>query len=362
MRANNAKAVRHYLKSGEIPSGSRGRKTPLEKWKSLRHMDEFADLLKKPEHNNSVEYGEIGNLGDNSEPNSSDSMSQLQLQSVGVRGMLMELVSALDSSLNTQKLKIAWWTAVVLAGIFVVTYLFQMSQQSWDYAPFVVPAIYAVIVVVAMWSVSVASVILSQCTFVELSQLRPAQWSEAKHGLTKYALTWNFCVGLVLGLLVLGLLGLQWLNSWLDSRDNPAWLAQGNDYLLGMGYLLQMLFQILALPVLAFTLLFAAIILIEEASPSSALRLWWQMVRGHGSRLFLYEFLAVFIALMATIPFALPVEWASINAPPQGIPALFTGSVGWFLRGLVLTPAIAYLNVANVFIYLHLRYQLPMGR
>jgi hypothetical protein len=131
---------------------------------------------------------------------------------------------------------------------------------------------------------------------------------------------------------------------------------------MGSVAVMQLLLQVALIPLLVCALLLAPILIIEEASVPRALMQWLQLLRQHPNQVFLYEAMALAVAFVVALPFVLPVEWAASATPEEGMPALATAAVLWLLRGLAFTPALAYLIVSNVFIYLHLRYEQPPVR
>jgi hypothetical protein len=105
-------------------------------------------------------------------------------------------------------------------------------------------------------------------------------------------------------------------------------------------------------------LLLGPILIVEEYSIARALREWLGMLRQHLGRIYLYQALAFAFAAVLSLPLVLPVLLARYgfigNAPP---PSLGASAPFYLLAGVALTPALAYLLVAHVFIYLNLRYE-----
>ena len=97
--------------------------------------------------------------------------------------------------------------------------------------------------------------------------------------------------------------------------------------------------------------LVAPILVVEELSLGRALAAWGRLIRDHLSRLLLAEALAVGLGSLAALPFALPVWLAAGHYP--GLPA---GAQN-LAYGIALAPLTAFLAVANVFIYLDVRYE-----
>src|SRR5262249_12542180 len=100
--------------------------------------------------------------------------------------------------------------------------------------------------------------------------------------------------------------------------------------------------------------LLAPILVVEEGSAADALREGRALFREHRLRIFLYEGRALALGRVATLPLALPAYLATgslvfVNPVVSGVVAA--------LWGLVAGPLIAFLAVANVFVYLNLRYE-----
>ena len=62
------------------------------------------------------------------------------------------------------------------------------------------------------------------------------------------------------------------------------------------------------------------------------------------------------LALIAALPVALPVYFA-LRFGPSLPPPWFSGITQWGMIGLAIGPAVAFLTIANLFIYLNLRYE-----
>src|SRR6516162_5372375 len=94
MHASSTAAVRFHLESGRIPAESRVRRAPYEEWTALDWAPEFADLVPK--------RGARGSRATLREPATAAAegggaglrANALRLQSVGVRGLAEELLSA----------------------------------------------------------------------------------------------------------------------------------------------------------------------------------------------------------------------------------------------------------------------------
>src|SRR5262249_55065784 len=151
---------------------------------------------------------------------------------------------------------------------------------------------------------------------------------------------------------------LRWLSGWLLSRDDPDAVAGLWPGLAAAVNVVVLILEVAAGPLIGLALLLAPVIVIEECSTGRALREWWRFVRQHFRRAFLYETLAATLAAVTTLPLLFPVAVAALRQVGQPEPlGTVTRAALCVLGGVALTPFIAFLAVANVFIYLNLRYQ-----
>ena len=97
--------------------------------------------------------------------------------------------------------------------------------------------------------------------------------------------------------------------------------------------------------------------IVEDASLPSLLLQWGRLLGQHLGRVLLYEALAAVLAILATLPFAIPVALAAVGWRAMADAAPATSYTLYILAGLITGPALAYFAVANVFIYLNQRYE-----
>src|SRR5262249_22102838 len=104
VRATSTRSVRRHVGSGRIPTNSRVRRSSKEDWVALQKLPEFADLvvaavdngLATPpvlaaRHNDVGAHPEIVGVAAHLDPD--------RLQTIGARGLVEELVAALDCSM-----------------------------------------------------------------------------------------------------------------------------------------------------------------------------------------------------------------------------------------------------------------------
>jgi hypothetical protein len=372
VRAHSTEAVRRHLASGRIPRASLVRRSPEEEWTAVEWVPELADA---PEGERSAAPGEamltesqavaLRERPPAPSPPPDRPRRQwphdeaMNLETVGARGMVEALLNALDSTLIRIKLGVACVAGLLGVGAWVSAEHF---LPAWDWPWAWVPWAAAALVLLLIGAGT--TVLITQLTFVELSQARAALWSDAVAGSLSRTVRLVFADLVILGLPVVLLLLLPFVPGWLAPME---WFTGAEDVVGSAVLVLCLVLWVLLGPLVGFTLLLGPILIVEECSAGTALRLWGQFVRQHFSRLFFYEALGVSLAGLLTVPLVLPVALAPLvlGAPalPSPGPLREVLEVGLsFLTGLALTPLIAYLVVANVFIYLNLRYQVGTGR
>jgi hypothetical protein len=355
VRATSTLVVRQQLHGGRIPPGSTVRRYPEEEWTALEWTQEFADLFEAPIAP-AVRSPRIAAPKRESAPMEPMSvaarMDGRRLRTLGVAGVLQELVAALDSTLVRKKLFLA-----VLAGLClgVVLALARLPALPADAAgqPWLGAALTgaAVLVVVAL-----ITALLSQLTYVELCRLRPARWREGFTGLGGLTVRLALAQLLVAGgvLVVIGLL--DWLPGWLLAKgpgDEPM-----REFLARTAAVAVQVAAVGLWPFFILALLLGPVLVVEECSVFSALRQWFGLLRAYPWQVFLYEALALGLGAVVTVPLVLPLlVLPAFDAGLDGRLTAATAFTRQVLTGLALAPLLAYLVVANVFIYLNLRYE-----
>jgi hypothetical protein len=338
MRARNADILRSYLRAGRIPADSRVRRSGDNAWHALGAVDEFADAL------GAEPAGDVdGAVGGG------------EMRAVGIRGLADELFNALDSSLERAKLAIAAGAGLALALGVIGIDLALALPPGWSSI-----GAFAGVAVFLLAAVSLATTLLTQITVIEVDRHRPAQGAEIWAGFARQWLRVLIAQGVVAGLVVAVMWFLRAAAPWIVTHDlgdlNPT-----RDVLLSVLAALRLVFEVICWPILGLAvLLLVPVLVIEEYSILRSLREWLGMVRRHLGRIYLYEALAFMLATTLALPLLLLVGGAAYATGE------FFGQVERYtvlvLAGLALTPFIAYLIVANVFIYLNLRYEFFSAR
>jgi hypothetical protein len=352
LRAKSTGSVRRHIETGGIPIDSWVRRSPEEDWVTLEWAVEFTDLVTLKQKQ-AAEQSANREAAVPAIPRTLDPRSGHDLQAVGVRGLVDELVTALDSTMSRRKLAIAAVGGLLCGG----TVIGRRFLEPWSLDLSGLPLTCAVAIALFLIS-GVCTTLLTQMTFVELSRLRPARWHEATARLGAHATRLILSYVLVGGSLLLAIFGLYVLSDWMLVQDTegPAPL------LAAVAHVLILILEVLLWPTLGLTLMLGPIVIVEECSAFRAIAQWGILLRRHLSRAFFYEALAAALGTVMTLPFLFPVVvagWLSLRG--SQFPEITLGAL-CLLTGLALTPLIAYMAVANVFIYLNLRYELTPGQ
>jgi hypothetical protein len=345
--AKSTRAVRHHIESGRIPPTSHVRRSPHEDWQKLEGIPDFAALLLAPSSRDLPGGDKVPAMA----------RSGAEFRALGVRGLVNELFNAVDSSLHRFKLWIACGTSLVWAvGYLALALLPPTTDLLW------LMMFQAAIGLSLLFVAGLASGILGQMTVVEISRFRPAQWHEVRPGVVGKAVKITLAQALILGMVLLPLWGLH------HSMDVWAWFFGSHlpPILQGTFLGLRLLLEIIFWPLAGMSLLLGPLILVEECSPWRGLAEWFDLLRTDLSRIFLYETLAFALGTVLTFPLIFPILYAGWKF--SLVTDYFLSAVGLatlhVLGGLALTPLVAFLLVANVFIYLNLRYEFlfPRGK
>src|SRR5262249_21951815 len=154
----------------------RVRRTPDESWRTLERTEEFADFAptRPPRTDHKRNHEDLGQTpGGTSHP--------LHLETVGVRGFVEDLLSALDSALVRSKLRAAALTMLVVGAVMALPIVLPLKPEfPWP------QLVWLCIAVAALIAHAMGAVLITQMTFIELSRLREATDEEARAGQGKF--------------------------------------------------------------------------------------------------------------------------------------------------------------------------------
>lgn len=349
IRSRSTVSLRYHVRKGRIPLTSRVRRSDAEDWRSLQEVQELAESAAV-----ATARSHKGNGPANVDGRMRSRTAFQESRLLGVRGLVGELLDALDSSLNRVKMGVACLLGM-LAGIGLITWNLLAATfddaTSWTVAA----SIWAILLLLA---VSLGISFITQYTALELSKMRQPRGSELWPRVLGDALRLATALLIVVGCGVTLVWLLRSLPEWmLDAQrhDGGAWWGYAASAMLIVRLILEVIFW----PVIALApLLLGPILIVEQGSFLAGIRDWWRLLRQHLGRIFLYEALATTLAAVFTVPLLIPIAVASwpLDAMPSQQQQVIENTV-MVLGGIALTPLIAYLLVANVFIYLNLRYE-----
>jgi hypothetical protein len=351
LRAAGTAVLRQQLASGRIPPGTRLRRSLDEEWRSLERYPEFADLRAPAER---YWASDAHDSGVQPPATIASRLDPFQLHQVGIRGLLEELLAAVDSTAVRLKLTIAVNCGILLGVLAGLSFLPSVSFGLNPPGP-------GWLLVLGMLLTGIwMTAVLSRLTFSELSRLRPARWADARHGFgglfTRLIILEGGLLLLFAGLIVAA----RWLPAFLyQSAAEEAALP----WLIGaqVAALAGILVEAVAWTLMLLLLPLGPLIVVEGCSALSCLARWRALLRQHLGRLLLAESLAVGIAGLLSVPLAL-ILFALWTVHPIEPAALAHNVLRVMLLGVTGALVFSYLIVANVFIYLHLRYETDSRR
>jgi hypothetical protein len=320
------------------------RRADDEEWVTLAWTSEFADLVKlaaarklKPQRRRRV----VTTNGKAS--TASTRLDPRALETVAVRSFFPELLAALENTVMRRKLVVIAVSGLLLGGLFALAQ-YPMSDLGGGRPWFNIALAFMAGLVLAA-----TGTLLTRATFIELSQLRPAKPEEVRAGWTSRAIR-LFVAQLLTAGVAVGLIGL--LRGLPLPAEEPtlAWQVAGH-----VAVVLSVVAEVLLWAVVFLTLLLAPIMVVENAPVDGGLAHWWRLLRQYPGTVLLYEVLAAGIGLVLALVPALPLLF--LSPPADGPLSLTAAATRNVLLGLPAALLFAYLTVANVFIYLHLRYE-----
>ena len=379
IKAKSTSSVRHHVESGHVPLNSMMRRDSNEEWVALVWVAEFADLVSPSARTMAppMPPADVPPQLSASRSGVSSRLDPMRLQTVGVRGLIDELIAALDSTLARSKMVPAFLAALLIfLGMFAAQAVFKlvfvpkgktMAEVSGNWIPVVAGSAFALLVL------SVLNALLTRLTHAEVSTMRPARLRDAMKGIVGYAIPVVIANALVAGVALGFLFLMNRVPGWADHGLYDAGMENQtlHEVIFTPILVVVRLLSVLAWLVVGLCWLLGPAIVVEESSWIAGIREWRQLVREHFGRVLVYEGLALMLGLAVALPLTAAVSLALVGRPDL-IPAWpvhetygenwITGGVMAALESLTLAPLLAVIGVANVFIYLNLRYEQGPGR
>src|SRR5262245_3228692 len=346
LKAKSTSAVIHHVQNGTIPKTSRARRTRDDEWMQLEWHVEFTDVVAGSATSKSASLPPLSGVAARLDP--------LRLRTVGVRGLWADLIAALDSTFVREKLLVAAVACFFIGFVWGLNNWLAGWLAHWfqSDADAMIRFSAAVAVVIGLKLLAFANGLLARITHVELSTIRPARFREASRGFS------NIGVRLVLAYLLIlgGIYALMRLVQWIPAELNELSARLGliqelQNFLPALLSIVGLIVEIMLWVLIGLSWLVAPLLVVEELPLFAGIREWFALVRGHLSRSALAEVLAVALGGLITLPIALPIYFAVQHFPHLPEPLQFAA------YGIALAPLAAFMAVANVFIYLDLKYE-----
>jgi hypothetical protein len=361
IKAKSTASIRHHVESGNIPLNSMVRRDPDEEWAALVWVAEFADLASPTARSMAPPQAEQPPHVATGRSGVSARLDPMRLQTVGVRGLIDELISALDSTIARTKMGPAIVAAIlVFGGMFAanVAYRHLITGNDWPWLPTAVGCAFAVLIL------SVLNALLARLTHTEVSTMRPARLRTALAGLPRYAAPVVIANAIVAGLALGALFVAHRIPGWAGHELQRAGVEGTLYQIIGTPILIIAAgVSVLAWLIIGLCWLLTPAIVVEDSSWIAGIREWRQLIRDHFGRVLVYEGLAVLLGIAVSLPVTLAV-YLALNGQPGLIPGWpageGSGAIGAsaaVLEALTAAPLLALMGVANVFIYLNLRYE-----
>lgn len=346
IKAKTTASVRHHIEAGRIPKGSLVRRSKNGEWQTLEWTNEFADLVggKPREQLTSDTNAEVVRfLAGKSEP-------EMKLESVGAHGIVEDLYAAFDNAVHKHKLVLGGLVCGIsaVAGFAVHHFLPEAVKLN--------PKLVNILSLLISFLVAAVGVTwISRQSHLELSRMTPVPLAEARKDSLGYWLSLVIAYLIVFGIVGGAFYGLQQVPDQLGLKTGL------ESSLLGFGILLAAL-PFATLPLLA--LLLGPIGPVEEYHFLKSFSVWRQLVVANTGRILLFESFALVLGLIAALPTLIPLQLALNYSGGQAIAAThWAGQMGVaFLEGFAYGPALVFVTVANVILYLSLRYEFSAHR
>jgi hypothetical protein len=378
IKAKSTASVRHHAEAGRVTADCTVRRERNEEWRPIAWVSEFADLFATSDE--SASYIQSMREKRASKPDLPLQEDEaMTLESVGVRGLVDELFAAFDATINRKKLLFG---GMVLGLVMAVHEVLQrlvggaLSNQ--------VALGHLISAGGALLVLCYGITVLARQQREEMSRMRPIRIAEAQTGAVNSWLQTFLALCVVGGVLYAGYYMIDHLVAWL-----------GNNQFMPLIGLIVLIVGVHLFGIIMLVPLLAPIGPVEDYSAIESIRLWVKLCREKIGRVLVFESFAGSLAFVAAAPLLIPYTLArnllsgssggmSIGIP--GLPAGFMkelsqlglpaeaapqgptmiewlGQVGsQMVLGFALGPVLVFLVVANVILYLNLRYEFSTKR
>src|SRR5262249_37745588 len=145
LRAASTEVVRRHIDSGRIPAASRVRRSPSEEWAAMDWTEEFADVIRRRVAEDAANDSRANATNATPraifKPEVASRYDPTRIKTIGLRGLVEELIAALDNTLARPKLLVAGALGGLSALIIaIVPNLHTPDQGLWRWLPTLVAA------------------------------------------------------------------------------------------------------------------------------------------------------------------------------------------------------------------------------
>lgn len=364
IKAKSTAAVIYHIQQGTIPKNSWARRSREEEWMKLEWHAEFTEAVTgiKPPRETAEDSGRDGEGRSAVRPPTgvAERMDPMQLRSVGVRGLLDDLLGAVDCAFRRDKLIIsligAGLIGLVIGGVpYLAVKLGDMLgiAETVDSMSGLVDLAATIAAAIVF---AITNALLTKMTYLELSTSRGVVGlSEAARGIVasvaKMLIVYIVLVGGAFYLMSV----LHRLPGWLTVPPTQIMEASlGNRVLAAAISIVGLLCEVVLWVVIVLTWLLPPILVGEEYSLVGGIREWLGLIASHFNRIALAEVMTLGVGLLLAAPVFLPIQRALTHFSfylPQPIETMAIA--------LSATAFLTVVAVGNVFIFLDAKYEQP---
>ncbi len=363
IKAKSTAAVIYHIQQGTIPKNSWARRSRAEAWMKLEWHAEFTEAVTgiKPPLQVEEEARSSSPAGPSEIPLSrvAERMDPMQLRTVGVRGLLDDLLAAIDSAFRREKLFLAM-TGLALTGLVFggIPYLVQKLANGVDLPVETVESksgpVDFLATIGAAIALALTNAILTKMTYLEMSTSRAVTLREAARGIvTSVAKLMMVYIVLVGGAFYLMSL-LHRLPAWITAPPTELGAAAGlSTRVLGaVVSMFGLLAEVILWAIIVLTWLLSPILVGEEYSLVGGIREWISLATANFNRIALAEVMTIGAGLLLSAPVYLPIQRALVP-----FSAYLPAPIETMALALSGTAFLATVTVGNVFIYLDAKYE-----
>jgi hypothetical protein len=354
--ARSTRAVEQHIRNGSIPRESRVRRSNDREWSKLERTEEFISVVNDKAHAPAEEPKRPGSSPDLVVPAGlAARLDPMRLRTLGVRGLWEDLIGALDSTFTRKKLGLTL-LASMMAGLVVALVFSLFTRVLGGGASAVWSVAVGAMAVAAIPMFAFLNGLLARMVHVELSYMRPSKWREIRQGFGMLGLRLTGAYFFILGGALLLIQAVRWAPGSLAELANQqgasaGWVEVIASACSAIGIVAEVSLWFIA----GLSWLLPPVMVVEDLGIFQCLRSWFRLLKQNLSRIILGQALSLATGVVVSLPFAVPVWLTLANHPiPGNVPM---DAVRGLVIGATIAPLLAFVAIANVFIYLDVKYE-----